>query len=278
MPPLFRCLLLLLCATIGVSTGLASEFWLLPARFVVAPGTRLHIRVLVGDNFSGTRWAGQSSRLTRFVHYTPTDSTDLTPTARQTDTLNTAVTFSQPGLHLLAFSTSAAVTVMEAGKFNAYLQAAGLEEALALRRQRQELAQPGREAYRRCAKTLLQVGAASADTARIYARVAGLPLELVPEQNPYTLKPGASLTLRVLAAGQPVRGALVQLWQRPPGQPMQVIRARSNQNGRVLFRLAGASSYLVSTVRMVPAPDAKTADWQSTWATLTFGGPGISGR
>jgi uncharacterized GH25 family protein len=95
----------------------------------------------------------------------------------------------------------------------------------------------------------------------------------VPDQNPYALKPGASLTVRVLADGQPLRGALVRVWRQLPGQPAQVFTFHSNQNGRVLFKLDGAGSYLVSTVRMVPAPDPKAADWQSTWATLTFGGP-----
>jgi hypothetical protein len=68
------------------------------------------------------------------------------------------------------------------------------------------------------------------------------------------------------------------VWQRAPGQPAQLFRLRSNQNGRVLFKLNGAGAYLVSTVRMVAAADPKAADWQSTWATLTFGVAGIAGR
>ncbi len=98
----------------------------------------------------------------------------------------------------------------------------------------------------------------------------GLPLELVPEQNPYALRPGASLTVRVLADGRAQAGQLVQVWQRRPGQPLRVFKLRSNQNGRVLFRISEPGQYLVSTVRMVPAA-LPEADWQSTWSTLTFG-------
>jgi len=272
-----KCRLALLL-TLLAGTAPAHEFWLLP-RFFVAPGTRQSIPVFVGENFTGTRWAGKSSRLTSFVHYAPHGTLDCTQAAKAADTLNTAVTLGPPGVHVLAFSTNNAFVELEGSKFNAYLRQEGLDAVLAQRQQRGELAKPGREAYRRCAKTLIQVGPAGSDTARTYACVAGHPLELVPDQDPYALKAGASLTVRVLADGLPLRGALVQVWQRGPGQPTAPpIKLHSNQNGRVLFRLSGASSYLVSAVRMVPAAAAKTADWQSTWATLTFGGAGISGH
>ncbi|GAA3933305.1 hypothetical protein GCM10022406_17470 [Hymenobacter algoricola] len=274
---MFGIALILLLA--GAATAVAHEFWLLPPRFFVAPGTRQNIHVFVGESFTGERWAGKSRRLTSFVQYTPTDTLNLTKAASQTDTLHTAVELRQPGIHMVALSTNNAFIELEAGKFNAYLKEDGLDNVLALRQQRQELAKPGREAYRRCAKTLIQVGAPSSEAAKTtYGAVAGHPLELVPDQNPYALKIGASLTVQVLADGQPLRGALVQVWQRTPGQPTQISKLRSNQNGRVLFRLNGAGSYMVSTVRMEPATDLKTADWQSTWATLTFGVAGISGR
>jgi uncharacterized GH25 family protein len=120
--------------------------------------------------------------------------------------------------------------------------------------------------------------------------VLGLPLELVPEQNPYRLRPGAALTVRVLRHGQPVPSAQVQVWQvstpdsKPTAGPAVTHFATfSNAQGRVLLRLAGAGPYLLATVRMENAPPAlalpgPTArpDWLSTWASLTFGGPAES--
>ncbi|RYU78470.1 DUF4198 domain-containing protein [Hymenobacter persicinus] len=273
---LFPALLLLL---MGAVTAVAQELWLQPARFWVAPGTSQHIRVLVGDNFAGARWPGRSSRLTSFVQYAPGQTLDHTAAARLADTLATTVMFVRPGVHLLAFSTTSNYAELEAGKFTEYLRQQGLDYIIALREQRQQQLKPGREMYRRCAKTLVQVGAGGPDTARTYARAVGHALELVPEQNPYAAKPGASLTVLVLAAGQPQRGALVQVRQRLPGQQTaQLFTFRSNQNGRVLFKLSAGATYLVSTVRMEPAADPQVADWQSTWATLTFGTAGISAR
>lgn len=263
---------LLLASLFLAAAALAHEFWLLPLRFFVEPGSKHSLHVFVGEDFTGERWAGKSTRLTRLMHYTATDSADLTAAATTADTVHTTVAFQKPGLHLVALTTNNAFLELPADKFNTYLQDDGLDNVVALRRQRGETNKPGREAYRRCAKTLILAGPAS-PTDRTFARPAGQVLELLPEQNPYTLKAGAALTVRLLYEGKPLRRALVQVWQR--GAPGQTTTRRTklytNQSGRVLFHLSAPGSYMVSAVCMVPAANRQMADWQSTWATLTFG-------
>ncbi|MBC6605220.1 DUF4198 domain-containing protein [Hymenobacter sp. BT188] len=252
--------------------GLASELWLLPPRFFVLAGNQQNLHVFVGEDFTGERWAGKSARLTSLHHYTATDSVDLTAAATSADTLQTAITFQKPGLHLLALTTTNSFVELAGDKFTSYLQETGLDNALTLRRQRGETTKPGRELYQRCAKTLLVAGPIITYDST-FARPSGQALELIPEQNPYALKAGAALTVRVLYEGKPLPRALVHVWQR--GAPNQTITRRTklytNQNGRVLFHLSAPGSYMLSTVCMAPTTDRKTADWQSTWATLTFG-------
>ncbi|MFD2785201.1 DUF4198 domain-containing protein [Hymenobacter rubripertinctus] len=263
-------LLLLLLAT----TALAREFWLAPAQFWVVPGAAVYLRRLVGDNFAGTPWPGRSARLTAFRHYAPGQPPAdlLTAAGPVADTIRSTVTLGQPGTHLVALQTDYALVTLPADQFTAYLHEQGFGYALAQRAQRGQTAAPGREAYRRCATTLVQAGAyAATDTARAWGRPAGLALELVPEQNPYGLRPGAALTVRVLAAGQPVAGLLVRLWQRGARGPVLLGKLHSNQNGRVLLHLPTAGSYLISCVEMASAPAASAAHWHSTWSTLTFG-------
>ena len=255
------------------TTGLAREFWLEPVRFWVAPGAAVHVRRVVGGNFRGTAWAGKPGRVTLFTHYAPgVAARSLLVAAAAPDTLQSTVRLLQPGTHLLALATNNASATLDGPSFTAYLREEGLDYALAQREQRHESDKPGRELYRRCAKTLIQVGTPTpSDTARAWVRAVGLPLELVPEQNPYRLLPGAALTVQVLLAGRPLAGQPVLLWRRG-AQPTTIIsKLHSNQNGRVLFRLSEPGEYLVSTVRIEPAPIAANADWQSTWSTLTFG-------
>ena len=281
----FLPLLLLPAAT------LAHEFWLQPTSYRVAVGAAVPIKLLVGENFAGQTWARPTHRVRRFVRLgpTPLDSTDLRP-ALLADSVAPALRCPTPGTHLVLLTSRPAFIELPAAQFTAYLREEGLSEALRQRQEADEAAtKPGREAYRRCAKALvLATGGAALppaapDTA--FRRVLGLPLELVPEQNPYRLRPGAALTVRVLRQGQPVPGALVQVWQaaplakNQPGLPLVThFSTHANAQGRVLLRLPTAGPYLLATVRMEPAPAdlAARADWLSTWASLTFGGPGIA--
>lgn len=252
-------------------TATAHEFWLAPIRFVVAPGSRVYLGRWVGPDFAGKRWPGNSQRVEHLLHFEPGGQrTDLTAAATQADSLQTTVVLERAGTHLLALGTTDAFISMSGPEFTAYLRQEGLEDVLYLRTRRKQQDKPAKEAYRRCAKTLLQAGAVSKTDTTWRTRV-GHPLEIVPEQNPYTLPVGGSLTVRVFDAGVPANRQLVQAWVRPlDGSPTQKLQLHTNINGRVLLRLSKPATVLLAAVRMVPHPVPATADWQSTWASLTF--------
>lgn len=269
---------LLLPLLLLATAATASQFWLQPTRFVVAPGSRVHLGRWVGGDFPGERWSGLSARLEQLLHLQPgtAEPQDLTAAARQTDTLSTTVTVRQPGVHLLALRTNDAFITLPAAEFEAYLKEEGLSDASWQRQKRKQQDKPGREAYRRCAKTLILAGSAATPGAdSTFRRRVGHPLEILPEQNPYTLAPGASLTIVVLAEGRPVAAQAVQVWQKPlDGQPTKHFTLHTNQNGRALFQVQRPATVLLAAVRMVPLAQHPQADWQSTWASLTFGPSG----
>lgn len=281
-----------LLAVIGcfffTAAAVAHEFWLEAPRFRLQPGQTLHLRPFVGEHFHGEPWTNKAAKILRFVRYgpAPADSTDLTPAPgfAPTDTFRTALAFARPGTHMVVLRSTNSFIELAADKFTAYLRAEGLEYPLRLRLERDQQATSGRETYRRCAKMLVQVGEATttpAVTDSACRRVYGLPLELVPEQNPYRLAADKALTVRVLRTGRPVMGALVQVWQRQPdGLPTTHFSLHTNQSGRVLLRLSGPGPYLLAAVDMTEAPARlrDRADWQSTWASLTFAGPTAAAR
>jgi uncharacterized GH25 family protein len=283
------CTISLTAISLLATAALAHEFWLQPASFRVAVGAAVPLRLLVGENFRGETWPRPTRRVRRFVRFGSAgaaDSTDLRP-ALLADSVAPAVACPTAGTQLVVLTSAPSFIELPADKFTAYLRAEGLDNALRHRQQQGETTtKPGREAYRRCAKTLLlatasaRAPASPADTT--YRRVLGLPLELVPEQNPFRLRAGAALTVRVLRGGQPVPGALVQVWEVQPAPekgsaPVAPAHfaTRANNNGRVLLRLPSSGPYLVAANYIEPAPAAlaSRADWLSTWATLTFGGP-----
>ncbi|MDO7848036.1 DUF4198 domain-containing protein [Hymenobacter sp. M29] len=264
------------------TAALAHEFWLEAPRFRLSPGATVNVHTFIGADFKGEPWTTKATKVLRLVRYgpTPADSTNLTPqNATDTDTFRTSFTFAQPGTHVVLMRSTNSFIELPAAEFTAYLREEGLDYALKLRQENDEMTKPGRETYRRCAKALVQVGEAAATapaTDSACRQIYGLPLELVPEQNPYRVTLDKSLTVRVLRNGKPAFGAAVQVWQRQPGGlPTTHFTMRANQNGRILLRLSGPGPYLLAAVDMTAAPARlrDRADWQSTWASLTFAGP-----
>jgi uncharacterized GH25 family protein len=121
------------------------------------------------------------------------------------------------------------------------------------------------EAYSRCAKALVQIGAASgADQ----GHPVGMPLELVAGRNPYAPGPLAEMPVVLLWQGRPAADVQVTVFQQ--NNELTELRLRTDGDGRVSVPLARGGMFLLNAVRMQPAPQERTTHWESHWASLTF--------
>jgi uncharacterized GH25 family protein len=270
-----RALLLVgLCAALALPTASveAHEFWLAPSRYVAQPGVAVEVRALTGEGFRGERKAWSPAHCVRFVARTAR-TVDVTRAATPGDSVWARFAASDAGGALLAFESGFTPIELPAAQFNAYLEEDGLDGPLAERR-RSAAEKPGRERYRRCAKTWL----AGADETRAIVAL-GLPLEIVPLAVP-GMEP--ILHARVLWNGRPLPGALVNVWRAPLGIGRSSTDAatpdsigiawqgRTDMRGEVSVPVPGGGEWLVSLVHMVPCTERDEADWESTWASLTF--------
>src|SRR5258708_20622038 len=90
----------------------------------------------------------------------------------------------------------------------------------------------GSERYSRCAKSIVQVGPPGAGLQGQVNKPLGLPLEIVPEANPYGAKRLATLPVRVLYAGHALAVALVKLTNLPHDASPLVVRVTHRDGGR----------------------------------------------
>lgn len=253
-------------------SALAHEFWIQPAAFFVKAGTAVSLNILVGENFNGERWEARKSRIARYRHFSATGETDLMSEVQTEAMPNQTLRLTSAGTHLVALANTNKFIELDRDKFLAYLREDGLDNAIAARKQRGETGKKGREHYRRCVKTLIQAGDTRDQT---FAQNAGMPLEIMPLQNPYAQRPGQMAEFEILFEQKPLAGALVRYWNRSSRGLLTVEKQRSDSRGRVRFRLR-AGGNMVSLVNMVPyektsEADPEPADWQSYWGSLTFG-------
>src|SRR4030095_6727648 len=173
-----------------------------------------------------------------------------------------------PGTYVLGTSTNPNIIALNDDQINEYLVSEGIPDVLAARKQSGELARPARERYAKHVKALMQVGDRASEH---FNSVLGYPAESVPGEKPYPLKPGATLSVKLLVQGQPAANQYVLFGGRTPtGYRISQRSTRSDANGIAQIRLSGAGTWYVKFIHMERLQGDSAADYQSTWATLTF--------
>lgn len=248
-----------LLGLLAASVVSAHDFWIEPSSFRPAAGERVAVRLRVGEGLKGDPVPRNPGRIERFAAVGPAGETEVMGIAGSDPAGWVAP--AGPGSHWLVFDSNHASVEQTGPKFDAYLGEEGLERIRDLRKAGEG---PVKEIYSRCAKSLLRVGEGSSG----YDRELGLELELVPEKDPYSLKPGEALPVRLLYRGKPLDGALVIGMASPGASPARV--SARTAGGRASLVLDRPGLWLIKTVHMVPAPEGSGAEWESLWASLTF--------
>jgi uncharacterized GH25 family protein len=259
--------LIFLCLCTITFASLAHEFWLLPQKFRLKINESIAIDINVGENFTGKYWGGKKDKIAKLTHYSQEGQEEILGSVAESNPNQIQVAFKTAGNHLIAFNNENKFIELEAPKFNEYLKEEGLDNALAFRKEQSLLDTKGRELYRRCVKTLLQVSDKQDDSYKINT---GMRLELIPTANPYMKNTPKQLTFDVLFDNQIQANALVLVWQKVNGK-VNMKKYRSNADGKVNFPFEAKGKWMISTVKMIPHTDPKEADWQSFWGSYTFG-------
>jgi uncharacterized GH25 family protein len=247
---------------LGAAPLLAHDLWIEPTSFSPRAGEVVGLRLRVGMNLAGD----PVPRIPALIRELIVEGDSGRQAIRGREGADPAgILRAAPGVQVLGYFSNPSWIELPAEKFNEYLKEEGLDAVLALRARRNESGEPGREAYSRCAKSLLVSGAHGGGRGD---RPLGFPLELVAERNPYELEAGEDLPVRLLWQDHPLAGALVVAMNR--GNPAEKLSARTDAEGRVRFRIESGGFWLIKAVHMVRAPEKSPADWQSYWASLTF--------
>jgi uncharacterized GH25 family protein len=262
-----RCMLLailLLFATAGALV--AHDLFLKLDSYFVSPGSTLVVRVLNGT-FNTSEGAVTSDRLRDIAVVTASGRTrpDTSTWAAHGDTSLLTVSTGESGTYVIGASLHPRELKLEAKDFNEYLVHDGVPDVLAARRQAGELHRPARERYSKHVKALVQVGNRRGDE---YGAVLGYPAELVPLDNPYALRPGGTLRVRAMVEGRPVANQLVVAGTSGRQRAM-----RTDSSGVARVRIGSRGAWFVKFIHMQPAAGDTTIDYESRWATLTFGVP-----
>ncbi|QDV90329.1 Nickel uptake substrate-specific transmembrane region [Phycisphaerae bacterium RAS2] len=282
-------------ALTGILCGRAAahEYWIQPATFQPTAGREIDVNLFVGDGLPGEPRPRDNSRLIRFDSYF--QLSNAVANSRTTDisgddggTPAGRFVFTSNGLNTLTFCNRPTTITLEPDKFEAYLREDGMEHVIDLRKKLGESTKPGREAYSRCAKALVAV---NGDGRGVHDVRIGLPLEIIPLNNPYrplekrrrspaTTQPTTinapsqpsaptRMTFQLVENGRPAAGALMAAIWLENGKSVRRT-ARTDSDGKASFELSQPGMHVINAVRMTRARGRDDVDWESTWSSLTF--------
>lgn len=259
---------LLLTGLLVALPALAHDLFLKLDSFFVAVNSKISISALNGS-FMVSEGALTFARLK--------DVSVVSPSGKRTNpvendfTKNETTSFlgvepKEAGTYVVGLSTMTREIELEGKDFNEYLEHDGIPDTLADRKKKNELDKKVRERYSKHVKTMFQAGDIQTDN---YKTILGYPAELIPQQNPYKLKPGATIEVLCLVDGKPLVNQYVMSGRESEGKAVAESNVRTDKKGIAKIRLSTAGKWYVRFIQMSRLSDPKL-DYESKWATLTF--------
>lgn len=176
------------------------------------------------------------------------------------------------GTYIVGVSTKTSIITLDPASFVDYLKHDGILDTLETFEKTNTLPEV-RERYAKHVKAVLQVGAEQSGD---YAAELGYPAEIIPEANPYSLTVGDRLGVRILHNGKPVANQIVYAsydgyhGHDSSGGHTEAHAMRTDKDGRAGFVVDHAAKWYVTFIHMEKLASDPDADYESTWATLTF--------
>jgi uncharacterized GH25 family protein len=241
----------------------AHDMWIEPMTFSPELGQVVSVRLRVGQDLLGDPLPLDSALVHQFILEDPAGRRPVVQ--REGRDPAGLLRVAMPGLLVIGYRSHPSVIDLAAATFNQYVKEEGLDAVADMRAQKNQTGAHAREAFARCAKSLIVSGATGAQQRD---RPLGFTLELVAERNPYLMHVNDEMPLQLLYEGQPIANVLVVAMNRQ--DPTAKIKARTDATGHVTFKLAQRGMWLIKAVHMVPAPAGVDATWASYWASTTF--------
>src|SRR4051794_5207938 len=253
----------------------AHDFWVEPSAFWVQPEAVTPVTLQVGHGPARQRSPIALRRITRFEAMGDAGAVldqrarlDLGAASKDGE-----IALPTAGAYVVVLQTDdLAQTHLPALRFNDYLAAEGLTPALEQRTALHKMDADGSENYSRCAKAIMQVGRSRSAPQTQVTRPLGLPLEIVPEVNPYAEPQATRLPVRVFYRGRLLPGALVKLTNlENDATPLET--HLTDRSGRAVFAMPHTGRWLLNVIWTTVQPASAETDFETVFSSLSFGFP-----
>ncbi|MEP6945129.1 MAG: DUF4198 domain-containing protein [Acidobacteriota bacterium] len=247
----------------------AHEYWFEADDFVLTKRQPTSIRLFVGESLKmSEERVFDPSKTRSFDLFAKAGRFDMRTMANNDAPPIMSFSSNSEGTYMLNMERDWSYISLQSDKFEDYLRDEGMAYIIQERARLNESASPGRERYSRFLKTLIQVG--NDRTGNIKTRI-GSKLEIVPLDNPYTKKFGASAAFQFWFDDRMLADYTVFADNKDRGK-ITTQKLTTDKDGKVIVRLDRKGVWQLRVVYMQRCQrNCREADWESYWGSLSFG-------
>ncbi len=255
----------LIIVLLFASFSYAHECFIFAYNFIVKEGDNLRLHLFIADGLNIQHEKPLQKNITKkYVLINEKGKIDLLKTTADAKLPIAEFKVDFKGLGLIVMERDYVEIALPNNKFLEYLKSDHIED-IKIDRSKPEQ----KERYTRYIKTLIQSNLKLNDT--LYRSTVGAKFEIVLLNNPYLLQKGNRLKAKVLFDGKPLANKVITARNRVDNEPAIADYSRTDQNGICSFKLKREGEWLIHTTHMVSYSDKNLADWESFWATFSFG-------
>ena len=257
--------LIVLVFSLCSSVVFAHDLFLNPHPFHLKKPGSLTLAMNLADAFPGKEESWRQDKTLQFWMIGSSGKKMLTDEKGK----NPTIQFSEEGTYVIGWNSSPSYIEIDSKDFTEYIEAEGYQNVVKTRKEQGKQDAKGREKYVRFLKAFVQVGS---KLTKDYAQPLGQKIEIIPMSNPYSLKRGSDLSVKILFDGKPLPGARVMSTYDTFSKEHDVYAHTidTSQDGTVKIPISQNGIWLLRVNIMMPLEGDPKADWQSFWANCTF--------
>jgi uncharacterized GH25 family protein len=258
-----RLALVLLYAALPAAV-FAHDTWLSAQHPATPPGSFVTLDLTSGMAFPSPETAIKPDRVARASVRLAGTTSEIKHRKAASKSLRFSERLLKPGIATFWVELAPKAIELKPAEAKEYLDEIGASPAIRRAWDVAGVSRRWREIYVKYAKAYVRVGSPVGD--RSWAEPTGVALEIVPEQDPTSLRSGDELSVRVLLKGKAAASFPIGLVRA--GDPQGTLTT-TDASGRASFRLDSAGRWLLRGTDLHRSSKPET-DWESAFTTLTF--------
>lgn len=258
--------LIFLIFTLLTSYSFSHEYILIAHNFFVNQGEKLELHLFVADGFNIELERPFQEKITnKFELINENGKKDLSTKTKDGNIPIIEIDVDFKGLGLIHMERDYARITMSNEKFKDYLQGDNIENIVIDENKKLEQT----ERYTRYIKALVQSNIKTNDS--VHKVIVGHNLEIVLLDDPYKKRIGDWINAQIFFLGKPLENKVITARNRLGNQAASFQYSRTNQEGICSFKIERAGDWFIHLTHMIKSRDINDSDWESFWATYSFG-------